>query len=69
MVLGECSRTVDADSVNADAAPIVLRIIYKGNFTPGPFQLGALSTPVLLMACMSIAFNIVSNRLTASPFC
>ena len=45
----------------------MLRIIYKGNFTPGPFHLGALSMPILLMACMSIAFNIVSNRLTAPP--
>ena len=68
-VLGARSRKVNAGSVNADAAPLVLRIIYKGNFTPGPFQLGTLSTPILLMACMSIAFNIVSNRLTASPLC
>lgn len=63
------SRKANAGSVNADAAPLVLRIIYKGNFTPGPFQLGAFSTPILLMACMSIAVNIVSNRLAASPLC
>lgn len=47
--------------VCADVVPILLRLIFHRNFTPGPFKLGAAQVVVNVVAIVWLLFNVVSQ--------
>ena len=46
----------------ADAAPILLRILFRRGFKRGPFHLGRCSIAIMACACVAIIVTLVSRR-------
>ena len=46
-------------AMRADAVPILLRLIFHKNFTPGPFKLGRAQPFINIIAIVWLTFSLV----------